>query len=82
MARLSQAALGERVGLTFQQVQKHEHGVVRISAGRLLAFAVALNVPVKFFFDGIEPDLGPTSLLDSHYMNLSDLGEAKIFLYQ
>jgi transcriptional regulator with XRE-family HTH domain len=50
---LSQQALGERIGLTFQQVQKYETGANRISASALHAIARTLEVPVSFFFDGL-----------------------------
>lgn len=48
---LSQEALAERLGLTFQQVQKYEKGVNRVSASRLLDLARVLDVPIPFFFE-------------------------------
>ena len=39
---------------TFQQVQKYEKGVNRISAGRLYEMAVVLDLPVAYFFEGAE----------------------------
>lgn len=53
LAGLSQSALAERVGVTFQQVQKYENGATSISAARLWQLANALDVPVSFFFDGL-----------------------------
>ncbi len=53
-AGLSQQQLGERVGLTFQQIQKYESGKSRISAGILSIFARELNVPLMFFFGETE----------------------------
>ena len=47
---LSQTELGERIGVTFQQVQKYEKGTNRIGAGRLSRIAQALEVPVAYFF--------------------------------
>jgi transcriptional regulator with XRE-family HTH domain len=47
---LSQSALGDLVGVTFQQLQKYEKGVNRISAGRLARIAAALRVPVTAFY--------------------------------
>lgn len=44
---LSQQALGERSGLTFQQVQKYEKGVNRVSGSRLVKMARALGVTVE-----------------------------------
>ncbi|MEZ5854779.1 MAG: helix-turn-helix domain-containing protein [Hyphomicrobiaceae bacterium] len=47
---ISQEKLGERLGLTFQQVQKYEKGVNRIGASRLFDLSVVLGVPIDFFF--------------------------------
>jgi transcriptional regulator with XRE-family HTH domain len=49
---ISQTELGNRIGVTFQQVQKYEKGVNRIGAGRLQRIAEALEVPISFFFGG------------------------------
>lgn len=51
---LSQDKLGEELGVTFQQVQKYERGANRIGASRLFQMARVLDVPVGFFFDGME----------------------------
>jgi transcriptional regulator with XRE-family HTH domain len=48
---LSQRALGDALGISYQQVQKYEQGVSRIGAGRLQQVAEILNVPVSVFFD-------------------------------
>ena len=50
--RLTQEKLGELLSLTFQQVQKYEKGVNRISAGRLYEIAAALGVQIAYFYDG------------------------------
>src|ERR1700732_2595181 len=49
--RISQAELGEQLGVSFQQVQKYEKGVNRVGASRLQQIAAALDVPVTFFYD-------------------------------
>ena len=54
MLEMSQEDLSNRIGVTFQQIQKYEKGINRISASRLLELSVALDVPVQFFFDGLE----------------------------
>lgn len=51
IAGLSQEALAERLGITFQQVQKYERGSNRISASRLYDMSSALDKPVSAFFD-------------------------------
>ena len=55
MLGLSQEKLGEKLGITFQQIQKYEKGTNRVGASRLQAMASALEVPVSFFF----PDTSP-----------------------
>ncbi|MEO0466012.1 MAG: helix-turn-helix transcriptional regulator [Pseudomonadota bacterium] len=52
--KLTQEKLGELLELTFQQVQKYEKGVNRISAGRLYEMASVLSVPISYFYDGAE----------------------------
>jgi transcriptional regulator with XRE-family HTH domain len=43
---MSQTALGEAIGVTFQQIQKYERGYNRVGAGALYKVADALNVPI------------------------------------
>jgi transcriptional regulator with XRE-family HTH domain len=50
----SQSALGRKLGITFQQVQKYENGKNTLSARRLYQLAQVLNVPVIFFFEGYD----------------------------
>lgn len=52
---MSQTALGNAVGVTFQQVQKYEKGQNRVGAGRLREIARLLEVPVSAFFEETEP---------------------------
>ncbi|MFC3074958.1 helix-turn-helix domain-containing protein [Shinella pollutisoli] len=49
---LSQEKLAERIGVTFQQVQKYEKGTNRVGASRLQSIAGVLNVAPSFFFEG------------------------------
>lgn len=51
---MSQTELANRLGITFQQVQKYEKGANRIGASRLYLIAEILNVPVQSFFEGAE----------------------------
>ena len=48
---MSQEKLAEKLGLTFQQVQKYEKGINRIGASRLFDLAQVLSVPVQFFYE-------------------------------
>jgi transcriptional regulator with XRE-family HTH domain len=52
MIGMSQEKLGEKLGITFQQIQKYEKGTNRIGASRLQQIATVLAVPVSFFFEG------------------------------
>jgi transcriptional regulator with XRE-family HTH domain len=52
MLGLSQTELGNKIGITFQQIQKYEKGTNRVSAGRLQQIAQLFKVPVSFFFEG------------------------------
>ncbi|MDB5441415.1 MAG: transcriptional regulator, family, partial [Caulobacteraceae bacterium] len=59
---ISQEELGVRLGLTFQQVQKYEKGINRVSASKLHAIAEVLDVPVSYFFEGLSSAEGDQSL--------------------
>ena len=50
---MSQTALAERVGVTFQQVQKYEKGANRISASKLWDIARFFRVDIGYFFEGL-----------------------------
>jgi transcriptional regulator with XRE-family HTH domain len=47
---MNQTTLAKALDITYQQVQKYEVGINRVSASRLSAMAVFLRVPVSFFF--------------------------------
>ena len=65
---MSQATLAERLGLTFQQVQKYEKGMNRMGSSRLQQVADILQMPVSFFFEG-----GVRTLLVGWAYAISDL---------
>lgn len=54
---ISQGALGQKLALTFQQIQKYERGTNRISAGRLFEVSVILQVEIAYFFEGLHQPL-------------------------
>ena len=56
---LSQDRLGKELGLTFQQVQKYERGMNRVSASRLFELGRVLHVNTDFFFKGLNQAGGP-----------------------
>ncbi|OUR77670.1 transcriptional regulator [Alphaproteobacteria bacterium 46_93_T64] len=51
----TQQQMANLIGVTYQQAHKYERGINRISAGRLYSIASALNVPINYFFEGLEP---------------------------
>ncbi len=53
LLKLSQKDLATHVGYSYQQVQKYEKGLNRVSASVLYEFSGALGVPVSFFFEGL-----------------------------
>ncbi len=61
MVGMTQQQLGEAVGIKFQQIQKYETGMNRVSASRLWDIADALDVSVSFFFEGYEEGKAGTS---------------------
>lgn len=55
--------LADQLGVSLQQVQKHESGEVRMSASVLAAAGAALGVPVETFFLGLpDPTDAPAPL--------------------
>ncbi len=61
MVGMTQQQLGDSVGVKFQQIQKYETGTNRISASRMWDIAATMEVPVSFFFEGLDgqaPDTG------------------------
>jgi len=64
--KLTQEQLGEKLGLTFQQVQKYEKGVNRISAGRLFEMAQVLGITITYFYEGVDDLLEAPNALTVH----------------
>jgi len=58
LLKMSQEKLGEKLGVTFQQVQKYERGANRVGASRLWKLSEVLDVPVSFFYDGLSTEYG------------------------
>jgi transcriptional regulator with XRE-family HTH domain len=73
--KLSQTDLADKIGVTFQQVQKYEKGVNRIGAGRLQRISEALTVPVSFFFNAVGDRIGGP---DSIFGFMQTSGSVKI----
>ena len=56
-AGYSQTGLANKVGVTFQQIQKYERGMNRIGASRLWEFCKIFDVIPGRFFEGVEAHL-------------------------
>jgi len=61
MIGMTQQQLADKVGIKFQQIQKYETGMNRVSASRLWDIADALEVPVSFFFEGLAGAAAPAA---------------------
>jgi transcriptional regulator with XRE-family HTH domain len=70
MLGLSQQQLALMIGVTYQQAHKYERGLNRISAGRLYDIAQVLNVPISWFFEGMESDTQPGEMSQRQRMCL------------
>ena len=58
MIGVTQQQLADSVGIKFQQIQKYETGMNRVSASRLWDIARTLDVPIGFFFEGLAGEAG------------------------
>ena len=54
MRGMTQTELSEKLGISFQQVQKYEKGTNRIGSSRLWDMAQVLGTPIESFFEGLE----------------------------
>ncbi len=84
---LTQTQLAEKLNVKYQQVQKFESATNRVSAAQLFILAMALNVPMYYFFEPILKDqikLGHygfasealnlcLDFMDNHQKSLDDL---------
>ena len=61
MIGMTQQQLGDKVGIKFQQIQKYETGMNRVSASRLWDIADTLGVTISFFFEGLSEGDAPTA---------------------
>jgi transcriptional regulator with XRE-family HTH domain len=66
---LTQQQLGEMIGVTYQQAHKYEHGINRVSAGRLFEIARVLSAPITYFYEGMGQE-GPRQITPHQRMLL------------
>ena len=53
---LTQKQLCVIIGVTYQQMNKYERAINRVSAGRLYDIACALNAPIGYFYEGLDQE--------------------------
>jgi len=73
MVGMTQQQLGDIVGIKFQQIQKYETGMNRISASRLWDIAQALDVSISFFFEGFDGEVAPADAAPAQDAQRGDL---------
>ncbi len=76
MVGMTQQQLGEAVGIKFQQIQKYETGMNRVSASRLYEISKALDVPVAFFFEAVDEPANENETADGTNVEAVDKAEA------
>jgi transcriptional regulator with XRE-family HTH domain len=74
---LSQEQLARQVGITFQQVQKYEHGTNRVSFSRLVEIAQALRCGVMDIIGDLDKSK-VSSLFSRHVARLNEPGAAEL----
>jgi transcriptional regulator with XRE-family HTH domain len=83
---MTQGKLADALGITFQQVQKYENGINRISASRLQHVSQVLQVNIPYFFEGAPGQLkakgnAPSSAYVSDFVASTDgLALVKAFM--
>ena len=78
ICKMSQEELGDRVGITFQQIQKYEKGTNRVAAGRLIRIAEILEVPVNFLMEGDKSTSGSAEQVNSALSFLKTAGAVRL----
>ncbi|HLP41189.1 MAG TPA: helix-turn-helix transcriptional regulator [Fibrobacteria bacterium] len=73
LAGLSQADLGEKLGVSYQQIQKYERGANRVSVDTLVRMGRVLGQPVVAFLDPVEPPFRSVAVAEARpeYATLS-----------
>jgi len=79
---LTQGALGERIGLTFQQIQKYERGANRVSASKLWQLSNILDCPVEYFFEDMPENVRNEFPGYEGYTSEADVPEEELTLHR
>ncbi|MFN4100146.1 MAG: helix-turn-helix domain-containing protein [Pararhodobacter sp.] len=65
MVGMTQQQLADAVGIKFQQIQKYETGMNRVSASRLWDIARTLGVQIGFFFEGLAGESASDAVVET-----------------
>jgi transcriptional regulator with XRE-family HTH domain len=74
---MSQSTLADELGVTFQMIQRYEYGLCRLSASTLYATAVALEVPIDYFYSGLPLTSGKRAEIPAHEQPALDLARTR-----
>ncbi len=69
---LTQGQLAQKLGISFQQLQKYENGANRISASRLWSLSRALRLPITYYYSGLDESHISEAVKDADNGNLPD----------
>lgn len=72
---MTQTTLGNRLGVTFQQIQKYEKGTNRVGSGRLMQIANLMGVNVTYFYEGAPKVSGSSGAVEPQRTDLADRRE-------
>jgi transcriptional regulator with XRE-family HTH domain len=70
---LSSSEFAETIGVSYQQVNKYERGISRISAGRLYEMARAMNTPITYFYEGVDDANSRRSARRRRQLDMADI---------
>ena len=70
--KMSQSQLSDKIGVTFQQVQKYENGKNRVGASRLQMISTALDVPVGQFFSDVPKSVKNSNAFDPQALRFAE----------
>lgn len=68
---LTRKELAKQINISFQQLQKYEEGIDRMSAGRLVAIADALNIRVGVLFETLQDEVTQETASDRQVTSIA-----------
>ncbi len=68
--QMTQEQVADKIGITFQQLQKYETAANRVSGSRLMDLAKALDVDPSYFFRGLDSPAPAKEIKDAFEVDL------------